>query len=160
MSHLWIYNSYLPLHLSSCWRLSIHLYIQYWYIYIKDSVALHLKHFGGHMGVETQQKMQWLISVVAAWCPDNENIICSINVFVVTHFSTSAVSVLWVKGEESIFPGFPHLLTKEFPWTVVSVSMVRILKLTSQTGNEYYEHNTDFFFYRNFKNVILFPWHK
>lgn len=72
--HIYEYITHVCLYICPLVDTYLHIFIYSIGIYIKDSVALHLKHFGGHMDAERQQKMQgsaleqnqWLISVVAA----------------------------------------------------------------------------------------------
>ncbi len=87
-------------------------------IYRRDRVALRLKHFRGHLSAETQTenarqciKTESVVDLSSGWQK------YFMKVFAVTHFSTNTVSVLQVKDEELRFPGFPHFLTNEFPWT-------------------------------------------
>lgn len=72
--HIYEYITHICLYICPLVDAYLHIFTYSIGIYIKDSVALHLKHFGGHMDAETKQKMQgsglepnqWLIWVVAA----------------------------------------------------------------------------------------------
>lgn len=120
MSHLWIYNSYLPLHFSSRWHLSTHLYIQYWYIqkgYCGTAFKALWRAY--ECGKTTENAKQCIrkepVVDLSSGCQKYfmthlQKSVCS-DLF----FSTSNVSVLQVQGEDLRFPGFPHLLTNAFP---------------------------------------------
>lgn len=68
--HIYEYIIHICLYISPLVDTYLHIFIYSIGIYRRESVALRLKHFGGHMSAERQQKMQGSalepISVVAA----------------------------------------------------------------------------------------------
>lgn len=56
--HIYEYIIHICFYISPLVDTYLHIFIYSTGIYRRDSVALHSKHFGGHMSVEGQQKMQ------------------------------------------------------------------------------------------------------
>lgn len=56
--HIYEYIIHICLYICPLVDTYLHIFIYSIGIYRRESVALRLKHFGGHMGAERQQKMQ------------------------------------------------------------------------------------------------------